>query len=502
VTTLERTLDARESRVLRVVADYQLSHGTAPHIDDVLLSFGQFPELVRDAVEVLVSGRYVERKPGSPLLLLSFRGLRSSGALLEGKVSLIAESLLGYIKGRVRREGTRFATYTWPDLIDGGVVSGNEDFSVSLAAIRILRLSGGDDMWSSGPGSAPSGTWSVPQDRLELLALNDINDIYERAERLRLLESPQDEEGTLLQISRTRLFDLQEALHIASKTRRVDGVVAIVREVIAALPAGDAKDRMRACQENLARLDLSDYARGATLGALAKASHDLQRAGTFDPGPAVDTTSYAKFLEATLREGRDLGNGMTISLAAIGKRARLDAPTLHAAAARSVDEDLTYFSDIDGQLYSIQVNDESDVSQLISELKGGDLRATASRSLPTVVNHFHGNVGAVAAAPSATAHGTVVIHQVDEALRRVIECQDDLGEVADVLLRLLRAARRLEREGSHGGDLNGAIQATEEFRAFQQALRPGLPQAVVAAAIDALEMVPSLQTAVGLLARG
>jgi hypothetical protein len=497
VTAPAPSLGPRESRVLRLVADYQLTEGTPPRIDDVLLWLSEYPALARDAVELLVGRRYIKRQPGSPLLWLTFRGLRSSGAPLQGKVSLIAEHLLSYVKSRARREGSRFVTYTWQDLTHAGVVV-DEDFAPALAAIRILRLSGGSDMWSEGPDSARSGTWSAPHDLVELLAVNDIIGIYARAERLALLESPLEEEGTVLRISRSRLLDLQESLYIADKTRRLDGVANIVQEIMGALAPGETQDLIRACQENLGRADLSDHSRSASLHALARMCHHLHRTAAFEPSPAVEADSYIKFLEAALREGRDLGLGKTISLAAIGKRARLDAATLHAAAARSVDEDLTYFSDIDEQLYSIQIDDEGDVSKLIFEIKGDHLRASASRSLPTVVNHFHGNVGAVAAAHAATAHGTVVTHsaqQVDEAMTRVIQHQDELGAVADLLLRLLRAARRLEAERLPQRTFAETIERTEEFRAFQEALRVGLSQASAAAVASTLEVVPDLKSA-------
>lgn len=52
-----------------------------------------------------------------------------------------------------------------------------------------------------------------------------------------------------------------------------------------------------------------------------------------------------------------------------------------------------------------------------------------------------------AAAPSAMAKGNVGVHQLDDAMRQVIERQDALGDLVDVLLPLLRATRKLERGG-------------------------------------------------------
>lgn len=403
----------REARVLRLVSDYQLSHGEPPRIDEVLLKFHEFPDLAREAVRQLVRDRYIEQKPRSRILSLTVLGLQSSGSLLLGPLSLIAERLVSYFQVRARREASGFASYTWQDLIDNHVVSGDEDFPVALGAIRILRLSGGGDLWSSGTGSRPSGQWTVPRDLLDLLRVSEIGDIYDRAQLLWLLETPFVDEIGVLQIPRTRLLDLQEALAVADQTGQLEGVAVIVSEIMRALSAGAASERLQEYHKAVEQPGLSDYRRTALLRALAQLSRHLHRTAEFEPSTAVEPDSYIRFLEAALREDRDLGLGMTISLAAIKKRARLDSRALHAAVARSLDDELTHVSDIDEQLYSIQISDEEDVSSFIAKFRKDALRAVTSPT--TVGNNFHAPIGAVAAAPGAIAHGAVPAAQTGHA---------------------------------------------------------------------------------------
>lgn len=118
---------------------------------------------------------------------------------------------------------------------------------------------------------------------------------------------------------------------------------------------------------------------------------------------------------------------------------------------------------------------------------------------PTTVNLFSGPVGAVAAAPGASAQGTVNVQSVDEALRKVVELQDDLGELTDVLFPLLRAARRLEAGGSSEDVLVAAIQDAEEFRNFEKTVKPGLAGASTSAARTVLGLVSLLKPALALL---
>ena len=150
---------------------------------------------------------------------------------------------------------------------------------------------------------------------------------------------------------------------------------------------------------------------------------------------------------------------------------------------------------------------------VIQHLQGGDwvdasttrptgAEVAARQPLPTTVNNFHGPIGAVAAASGATAHGTAVVHQIDDAMRRVIERQDELAELADALLPLLRKARRLENAGVTESALVAAVAEAEEFNAFAEAVKPGLSRAAASAAAGVLELVPTLKAALALLGGG
>jgi hypothetical protein len=134
---------------------------------------------------------------------------------------------------------------------------------------------------------------------------------------------------------------------------------------------------------------------------------------------------------------------------------------------------------------------EADLAEVLA-LRPPFPAATAS----TVTNVFHGPVGAVAAAPGAVAHGAVNAQQVDEALRELVERQDELGDLTNSLFLLLRVARQRGSEE----DLHRQIADAEEFKAFQKAVRAGPPTRTLEAATAVLKMVPVLKSAVDLLA--
>jgi hypothetical protein len=120
------------------------------------------------------------------------------------------------------------------------------------------------------------------------------------------------------------------------------------------------------------------------------------------------------------------------------------------------------------------------------------------QAIPTIVNHFNAPIGAVAAAPGASAHGTVIVNQVDAAMRRVLEKQDELGELVDVLLPLLRKTRNLQQATQSDAALTAALAEAEELRAFQEAVKPNTPRAVAGVLASILELVPVLKAAANL----
>jgi len=138
---------------------------------------------------------------------------------------------------------------------------------------------------------------------------------------------------------------------------------------------------------------------------------------------------------------------------------------------------------------------EADLDQLL----GFAPPAEVAEPVAATVNHFHGPIGAVAAAPGASAQGTVNVGYVDAAMHRTIELQDDLGELSDVLLPLLRFARKVDAPTASEAPLAAAVAEANEFKAFQRAVRPNLSRAAVAAAKTVLEAVPLLKPALMLL---
>lgn len=139
-----------------------------------------------------------------------------------------------------------------------------------------------------------------------------------------------------------------------------------------------------------------------------------------------------------------------------------------------------------------------EVEQVLGLAPPPSTKTSRSAAPPsTVVNNFHAPVGAVATGPGASAHGTVNVSAVDAALRKVIERQDDLGDLADKLIPLLRAVRRIESV-EPASNLEQVLKEAEEFKAFQLAVRPGLAPEAVAAAKSVFELLPALQSVLGL----
>jgi len=110
-----------------------------------------------------------------------------------------------------------------------------------------------------------------------------------------------------------------------------------------------------------------------------------------------------------------------------------------------------------------------------------------------------GPVAAVATAPGAVAHGIVNVRQVDEALKKTIELQDQLGELTDTLLPLLRRARKEERGEATEAELLVQIADAKEFQDFEKAVKRGLPRHSVQTAVSVLELVPRLKASLSLL---
>jgi hypothetical protein len=134
---------------------------------------------------------------------------------------------------------------------------------------------------------------------------------------------------------------------------------------------------------------------------------------------------------------------------------------------------------------------DEDLDQVLGLVQAAPQAPTATG--PTVVNNFHGSIGAVAAAPHASAHGTVIVHQVDSAMRLVVDKQDELGEIADVLIPLLRKTRNLERATQSDAELVAALEEAEELRAFQGAVKPNTSRAVASVLTSVFELVPVLR---------
>lgn len=139
---------------------------------------------------------------------------------------------------------------------------------------------------------------------------------------------------------------------------------------------------------------------------------------------------------------------------------------------------------------------EADLDQLLGL---APMPEAPSLMAATIVNNFHAPVGAVAAAPGATANGTVVMAEVDEAMHQVIALQNDLGDLTDRLLPLLRLARKQEQRVASDEDLATVVTDAEEFKDFERAVKPGLSKASIVAARAVLEIVPLLKPALALL---
>lgn len=120
---------------------------------------------------------------------------------------------------------------------------------------------------------------------------------------------------------------------------------------------------------------------------------------------------------------------------------------------------------------------------------------------PTTIvhNNFHAPVGAVASAPGAAAQGTVTVNNVDAAMSQVIQNQDELGDLADVLLPLLRKTRSLERVVQGEAELTAALAEADELRAFQEAVNPSKSRAAAGVLTSILELVPVVKAAANLV---
>lgn len=294
--------------------------------------------------------------------------------MLAGPASLIAERLLHLIKTETQRQRSAFKRYSWQDLKQAAVVE-DDDFALTVSVVRLLRLTDGDATWSRDP---PQGSWGAPDDLVELLRLSDIGDLFARAERMNQLDRPPAVGSTPVNHSRVPLLELQRSLVFAEQTGKLEPVRVALHLIATNLQPGEAQDALRAFGSNLANPTLSEYGRGSTLRAIATVARRLHREAQFLPPPGIDDDAYARFLRAALRESSKLSCGMTIDLLAIQKRSRLDVTELHAAVTRAVDDDLLYFSDVDEQMYSVQINEEDDVDDVLRHLDNGVIPSHAA----------------------------------------------------------------------------------------------------------------------------
>lgn len=86
----------------------------------------------------------------------------------------------------------------------------------------------------------------------------------------------------MTQISRSRLLELDEALHVASERRSFTAISEILEDVVDAVPAGEVHARMEACLHVLGRGELSDYVRAALVSSLVEVSRTLHEILVFD----------------------------------------------------------------------------------------------------------------------------------------------------------------------------------------------------------------------------
>jgi nucleoside phosphorylase len=172
-----------------------------------------------------------------------------------------------------------------------------------------------------------------------------------------------------LRRSRVQLLDLQRDIEFADLGSLVT-VAAHVQDVASGLSPGDLQDQLRGHAIALKEPALSEQRRAVALHAVAAVCRRLHREATFQASPPVDDVSYGLFLRAAVQEDGKLSIGSSISVRSIEKRSRLPAPAVHAAIARSIDEDLAYVSDVDEQAYSIQINQE-DVEHALRDLERG-----------------------------------------------------------------------------------------------------------------------------------
>lgn len=182
-------LEARERKVLDLVAGYQLARGRPTPVNEVRLTYAEFEDLATEAIEVLVAKACLDRgrEASGDVLRLTPTGLRTSTSGRAWDAARFAERLLDFLKNRFEREGPAFTHYTWDELkaAQPPVAVGDDVFPLAVSVIQILRLSGGNDRVG---GARPNARWSVP-DMAEATLVADVRGLYVRAERLQRLHA-------------------------------------------------------------------------------------------------------------------------------------------------------------------------------------------------------------------------------------------------------------------------------------------------------------------------
>jgi len=292
-----------------------------------------------------------------------------------GFASFWIEQVLQLLRKKAEREGA-FPRYVWSELRAEACAAGRSCTDDELMGVAlVIRVAGLERTGSKAP-PPDYWYWTRPEQFEELLEVHTVQQLL----TLRREVAFPFADATTLKPTRAALLAVERGVARAAAGSEVsEAVAAALDDVASALPEPFAMQG-KGIASTLKSSEVSHERKKIALLSAAEWARRVHRDNRLRKGEQVSDTDFRAFLEALLTLDGDLPPGVTISIEQAGRKARLTGDVLDRCAARVLDEGLGYVSDVDGQPYALQIN-QDEVREELDRLPRGQSNSSVGQEI-------------------------------------------------------------------------------------------------------------------------
>lgn len=271
------------------------------------------------------------------------------------------DQALQLISEKARSEGA-FHQYYWRELRDQARAGGHACDDSLVGKVALVIRTAGLEVRASKAAPPDYWYWTRPENFEQIVDLGSTQALLDFRRRQNPTSEPASQSPPpltrppLLAFERLLATALEGGVPTKALVERLDAIVASLPESLA---VGG-----KAVLEVLRVNDASSVRQKQALSKMVPWVRRVHCLHSFANARSPANRDYLTFLRVMLKIDGELVNGQTISLASVGKRARLSEEIVDLCAARALDEGLAHVSDTEPQLYAVQVHDEEAQEEL------------------------------------------------------------------------------------------------------------------------------------------